>query len=278
MGLKSPNYTQAPNELFDEWLPKLKLVELRVIMALIRKTFGWHKSRDRISLSQLEKMTGSHRSDILSATKKLIEIGLIKKDVEGVNGTEQTFYELIIDDSNNSYQWESPTGGVGISNIPPVGISDPPPVGISHPQKKDFLKEKKEYIEIGSHVRLLQKEYDDLCLTHTKQTIDSMIIEVNDYCARVGKSYKDYAAAIRTFIRKSNPSEANNAFRFEKNVSTLSKIEKRKEWAMKKENNWTSQGGYASYDNEKYVIYSGNAFPEMHYFKKDDFFWENLNL
>jgi phage replication O-like protein O len=279
MGIKSPNFTQAPNELFDEWLPKLKLVELRVIMVLIRKTFGWHKIRDRISLTQLEKATGSHRSDILTATKRLIEIGLIKKDTEGVQGKEQTFYELIVEDnSNNSYQWESPTPPVGNSNIPPVGISHPPPVGISHPQKKDSSKEKKEYIHIGSHVQILQKEYEDLCNAHKKEMIDAMIVEVNDYCASKGKSYKDYAAAIRTFIRRAKPIDIPTSYSTTYQVPSLSKIENRKEWAKRKENNWSCQGGYASYDTEKYIIYSGTALPELHYYKKDDPFWENLGL
>lgn len=105
MRIPAPNYTQTPNILFDDWLPFLSLVELRVLMIIMRKTFGWHKIRDRISLSQLEKLTGSKRSSITTATKKLEKRGLILKTKEGKNGTEETYYELIIiEDSNNSYQ------------------------------------------------------------------------------------------------------------------------------------------------------------------------------
>ncbi len=56
-----PNYTQVPNILF-EIMHDLKEAELRVILAVARKTFGWHKKTDRISFSQMMKMTGlSHR-------------------------------------------------------------------------------------------------------------------------------------------------------------------------------------------------------------------------
>jgi len=128
MGIQAPNFTQTPNELFDEWLPKLKLVELRVLMVIVRKTFGWHKARDRISLSQLEKATGSRHDDIKKATDKLEKLGLLRKEVEGSSGLQQTFYELIVDEGSNNFY--------------PRGNSASPPRGNSASQKKDFSKEK----------------------------------------------------------------------------------------------------------------------------------------
>lgn len=101
MRIQPPNYTQAPNELFDEWLPLLGLAELKVLMVIIRKTFGWHKVRDRISLSQLQQITGLERRHVCSAIKSLEGRRLITKIVVGNNGEQQTFYELFIDDSNN---------------------------------------------------------------------------------------------------------------------------------------------------------------------------------
>lgn len=65
--IEKPNYTQTPNILFDEIMRDLNGAELKVILAVIRKTFGWHKERDRISLTQLEEMTGLSRQGILNA-------------------------------------------------------------------------------------------------------------------------------------------------------------------------------------------------------------------
>lgn len=127
MGLKAPNHTQTPNELFDEWLPLLGLAELKVLMVIIRKTFGWHKIRDRISLSQLELLTGLGRRHVLKATKTLVEKHLISKSVEGKKGTQSAYYELVVDDvSNNVYQCPK----------------DTPPSVLKTPTKETLSKEK----------------------------------------------------------------------------------------------------------------------------------------
>jgi phage replication O-like protein O len=128
MRVTAPNYTQIPNNLLDEWIPKLSEGELRVILVIMRKTFGWHKIRDQISLSQLEKHSGLQRQAILAATKSLENRGLISKTVTGENGTQKTFYELvIIEDSNNLDQYDRNT----------------PPSVIDTPTKENPTKEKK---------------------------------------------------------------------------------------------------------------------------------------
>lgn len=109
MGFKAPNYTQVPNDFLDNWLPKLGLAETKVLLVIFRKTFGWHKVRDQISLCQFEKSTGLERRHILRAINSLIQKNLVRKFVTGKSGEQQTFYELVIDDSNNSYQCPNDT-------------------------------------------------------------------------------------------------------------------------------------------------------------------------
>jgi phage replication O-like protein O len=104
MRIPAPNYTQTPNDLFDHWLPLLSGCELKVLMVIIRQTFGWHRIRDKISITQLVEKTGSTATNILNSIKSLIEKGAIKKEVVGPIGKQETYYELvIIEDSNNSY-------------------------------------------------------------------------------------------------------------------------------------------------------------------------------
>ena len=52
-GFQSPNYTPVPDELFDELLPDLGEAELRVPLYIVRRTFGFKKDSDSISLSQM---------------------------------------------------------------------------------------------------------------------------------------------------------------------------------------------------------------------------------
>lgn len=114
MRIFAPNYTQIPNDILDRWMPHLGEAELKVLFAIMRKTLGWHKVRDRISISQLSEMTGLLRETIISATKSLQSKGAIIKEVVGEKGKQETYYELVIEeDSNNSYQSVQPTPLVG---------------------------------------------------------------------------------------------------------------------------------------------------------------------
>jgi len=79
------NYTQVPNVFFDDILEGLNLAETKVLLAIMRKTFGWQKQIDRISYSQIVKMTGLSKVSISSGIKSLE-----KKDIIFVirNGQE----------------------------------------------------------------------------------------------------------------------------------------------------------------------------------------------
>ena len=52
-GFEEPNYTQVPNAVFDRWLPWLSEAELKVLLYILRHTFGWQKDADAISISQM---------------------------------------------------------------------------------------------------------------------------------------------------------------------------------------------------------------------------------
>ena len=103
MFVPAPNFTQTPNDLIDHWLPHLGHAELKVLLVIIRKTFGWHKQRDRISLTQLQTITGLERTHITKAVKGLVEKDLIIKKVEGPKGTQVTHYELFIQEDSNNF-------------------------------------------------------------------------------------------------------------------------------------------------------------------------------
>ena len=52
-GFLSPNYTQVPDVVFDELLEILSGAELKVLLYIIRRTFGFKKASDDISLNQM---------------------------------------------------------------------------------------------------------------------------------------------------------------------------------------------------------------------------------
>jgi len=53
IGFVAPHYTQVPDELFDELLPTLSGAETKVLLYLVRRTFGFKRESDSISLNQM---------------------------------------------------------------------------------------------------------------------------------------------------------------------------------------------------------------------------------
>ncbi|MBX7227746.1 MAG: hypothetical protein K1X55_17050 [Chitinophagales bacterium] len=84
------NTTPIPNEFFKH-LPTLTLAEIRVLLVVIRQTFGWmdskthmRKVKDRMTYSYLLKKTGLYRSALPKAIQGLVEKQLlIITDIQG---------------------------------------------------------------------------------------------------------------------------------------------------------------------------------------------------
>jgi hypothetical protein len=47
-GFLTPNYTQIPDQVFDELLPILSGNEIKILMYICRRTFGFKKGTDNI--------------------------------------------------------------------------------------------------------------------------------------------------------------------------------------------------------------------------------------
>jgi phage replication O-like protein O len=104
MGYEVPNHTQTPNELFDEHMKEMSGAELKVILAICRKTFGWHKDRDQISTSQMMELTGLSNRAVIDAIKKLMGRGLIARRQLGEAKTSPYEYAMILSAYEKSSQ------------------------------------------------------------------------------------------------------------------------------------------------------------------------------
>lgn len=79
-GFSKPNYTQTPNEFYEQLLPQIdSLPELKVALILIRQTFGFHRQHTQIifSCSQIAKYTGLDKSQALRGLQAGMERGYI---------------------------------------------------------------------------------------------------------------------------------------------------------------------------------------------------------
>ena len=93
-GFSSPNFTSVPDEFFDEVAPRLSGSEVKVALYIIRRTYGFKKSDDDISLSQMQNGitrrdgtrldigAGVSKPSLLTALKSLEEKGIIQRTLQ----------------------------------------------------------------------------------------------------------------------------------------------------------------------------------------------------
>lgn len=81
-----PNSFIIPNSVVDELMADMSGVELKCYLFVVRKTKGWNKECDAISLTQFVKFTGSGKTAVVDALKNLVDLGLLVKKT-GVRNT-----------------------------------------------------------------------------------------------------------------------------------------------------------------------------------------------
>lgn len=159
--LNMVGFTSIPNEFFDEVLPNIKsLAELKVILAVFRKTYGWvdhidhetgqlvYKEEDNISMSQFRELTGLSQPSCVDGVKRAIEHGYLERVKEG------TF------NGGNSADNES-----AVYRIKQVTEDSPEPSPKKETPKKhdlgDIKKEVKEKIEEVNKTKKHDERLDD---------------------------------------------------------------------------------------------------------------------
>ena len=107
-GFETPKATYTPDIVFDLLAPNLKEAELRVLLYIIRRTFGFKKDSDNISISQmvggitkidgtvLDLGTGMAKAGVVRGINGLLEKGIIiaQRNRSKERGNEPTTYTL----------------------------------------------------------------------------------------------------------------------------------------------------------------------------------------
>jgi phage replication O-like protein O len=77
-------YTSIANELMEQfprlWTILKSIYDMPVLLALIRKTYGYHKKSDKISLGQFAQITGINQRLVCRSLNNLFESNIITKD------------------------------------------------------------------------------------------------------------------------------------------------------------------------------------------------------
>ena len=87
---KMTEYTRIPNSFIDDL--KLNPYQFQILSIIVRKTDGWCKLEDGISLSQFEKLVSFKKNKIVNTIKELCELELIEKTKHYNNDTKTYSY------------------------------------------------------------------------------------------------------------------------------------------------------------------------------------------
>lgn len=168
-----PNSTQVPDVILDHWMAELSGAEFKVLLYIARRTYGFGKDNDTISLSQiagglkrrdgtvLDRGTGASRSSVARSLKVLEERGLIVRTTnrsESGREFEENTYRINLD-------WEPPGDGRGGGGGPGgggvVSESDHPPSnedqGWSQDETRGGLKTEGGWSQNETHKKQIQE-------------------------------------------------------------------------------------------------------------------------
>jgi len=158
MPFTSPNYTQVPNDLLGYFqdgqlvpglLADMSGSELKVLLALSRLTFGFHREHCEASLTVLESMTGLSRPSVLAGAAAAEERGLIRKITDG---QEVTAWEMLVKEFNQAEVDSKETLPLTAQVVKKVNQAPPLSGKIILPNKESNInKENNINIDAGSN-------------------------------------------------------------------------------------------------------------------------------
>ena len=80
------------NAFVDDCMDKISDAAVKIYLIIVRKTRGWTKECDALSLTQLEELSKKSRPTVVRCLKELVSVGLVKKHHQSVHGN---VYSLI---------------------------------------------------------------------------------------------------------------------------------------------------------------------------------------
>jgi phage replication O-like protein O len=192
--INQPNYTQCPNVFFDEILKELSGSETKVFCVIMRKTFGWQKTKDRISYSQIMEMSGIvSKATISEAIKNLEAKGFIVSEKD----RQTTVYAVNVSEIEpvqkmNRYDNCTDIGTEIVPSLPKTGTKT------VHTKESNINKIKKIY-GTYNNVKLTDEEKERLIKDFHSIT-DMAIQYLSEYKIEKGYKTKDDNLTIRRWV------------------------------------------------------------------------------
>ena len=133
---REPTFTKVPNYILESMMiSDLTSRELRVLLAVLRKTAGYHETEARLSNAELSAATRLDKSDVGKTVNRLIEREVLR-EVESADFSHGRVLSLNL----NTDEWRESPPAVGKTPLPTVGNLPTPTVG-NLPTPTYYIKE-----------------------------------------------------------------------------------------------------------------------------------------
>ncbi len=126
---RAPKHVQVPDELFDVLLPDLNAGQLKVVLFICRRTFGYGINSTPLRRADIVQGAGLSESKLKLALKQLKEYGVIAVEERRSpeRGSEASVYRLNVVSAQGD---DAVTGGGGTQSLPPGGPHSLPARGL----------------------------------------------------------------------------------------------------------------------------------------------------
>ena len=217
----SNGYTKIANELLEA-ICRLNISgnEMRILLYIIRRTYGFNKSYSEISLSEISAAVEIRREHIQKALKKLsakkiielhIHCGTKSQTISIVKNYEEWIVKtcatcLLQKSATVAENCNTTVAEIGNSTVAENCNTTVAEIGNS--TFKEIFKEKKERVKERTprgdygNVFLSDDEINKLNQDYGADNIRTYIQKVDNYVQSKGRPYSDYAATLRSWLDK----------------------------------------------------------------------------
>jgi len=144
-------YTRIANEILEHGLAKINLsaYEYRILAVLWRKTYGFGKTEDTISVTQFERATGIKRRHVKKTLDSLVTKNIVFKDRKSYISTygfnkDYESWKAIQDNKTITYKGNTLTEKTITSlgnTLLPIKVTELLPIKVPTKEKRNYTKE-----------------------------------------------------------------------------------------------------------------------------------------
>lgn len=227
-------HTRIANEILDAFCRAFPGgANAQVLLAIIRATYGWHKKEDKLSISQIEMITGLSRRSVIYALQNLETQRFItvqrqrgRGNVNQVNTVsfqknhdlwvvqrKSPQYENQLRKQREKYQQEGSAKKKGSAKIGQKVVQRKKATNEIFAPTKDNIQKiitKEKHGEF-QNVLLTTEEYQWLKDKLGEKARDGLIEKLSAYMKSRGRSYKDHYATILNWSRRDNDGQTGKA-------------------------------------------------------------------